>query len=228
MQTPHRPRKWERGNIFFTFLHDHTADQTLLTVVNLAALYNIGDTTMTGVGGNLQEATRFLEIGGIVYSMCASPNWGTLSSPPTSGDFGIVDARMLLCSDRLDASTPPAPVALQTNWFTNTLPTTSVAEAQDSNAQYPTQIHHQEYWQLGFGSIPGQALEITAFPRVQTTETERRSRSQRLRLRLDDTEGLVLHLASRVRESAEVEVVQPGVWFTFVGTIYYRFVMGSR
>jgi len=231
LQVPHRPRKWERGNIYVTGTHTHdaTGGPDLLTVFPLASVASIVDTVGSdaqGLGRSLTEAIRCIEIGGLVWSIDATQGWGSVSVPPTGGDQGIIDCRALLCSDRLDASTPPAPTALSTNWFTNTQPLTTVHETQDAATQYPVQIHHQEHWVLNFGSIPAEALELAAFPRVQSTESSRRSRSQRLRLRLDDTQVLVLHLASHLR-NADEEVRAMEVNWCFTGTIYYRYVFAG-
>jgi len=77
--------------MFFTFKHDHDTDQDLLTVVGLAAVQNIGDSSMASTGGQLQQAVRYLEVGGLVYSMVAAPSWQGTSSPPEGGTPGILD-----------------------------------------------------------------------------------------------------------------------------------------
>lgn len=226
MQTPHRPRKWERGNIYFQFEHDHSALQNILTVIPIAQVINIGDGNTSGLGRNLSEAVRHLEIGGVVYDFLVERDNESGFTPPNQGDAGYVDARILLVSDRLDALIPPAPVALQTNWFTNTQPLTGLAEAQDEQTQFPTQIHRQHFRRCSFGSFDLASVSGSV-ARTVTVEALRGSSNLRLRLRLSDEDVLAFHLATHIDSAAEQELGL-AVRITITGTIFYRYVFGNR
>jgi len=197
----------------------------LVTTLPLAQVDTIADKQSTEIGRSLSEATRFCEVGGIVMHMTCTPRNLATFSPPSNPEVGIIDAKMLLCSDRLDNSATAVPVAITPNWFNNTQPLSVVHQPEDAQQTYPTQIHHQEYWCIHQGTTQGQSLEISTNPRVQLTETSRRTRSQRLRLRLDDQQTLVMQFTSRCRNFDD-KVLDMGVEFLLTGTIYYRYIFG--
>lgn len=225
LQTPHRPRKWERGNFFLPVEHDHSTEEQLLTVLPIAQVINIMDGDSTAPGRSLSQAVRFLEIGGIIYTaFFARDNESGFVPPPQGSDGGIM-VRLLLVSDRLDSSTPPAPTALQTQWFTNTQPVTGLAELQDEQTQFPTQIHHQHARLLEFGSFDLDSVSGST-PRSTVVENLRATGNVRLRLRLSDEDCLAFHIASRVGEAETTLDLSARI--TIVGTIFYRYVFGGR
>jgi len=227
MQTPHEPRKWERANIYLvdSHLHDTAGGRDIVTVFILAQIYDrIMDPTIDPAGSrSLSQAVRYLEVGGIVghYACHLEDGAGVQVQP---GDLNTVHARMLLCSDRLDSASPPGPAALLPNWFTNTQPVASIAELQDDQQSYPTQIHHQESWNFIQSGFLGADLSGD-LPFQVATERTTRTKSQRLRLRLSDQECLVLHFATHLDTSLD-EDANLSIRMTFTGTMYYRFVFG--
>lgn len=227
MQTPHRPRKWERGNMYINVDHEFTENggSDILTIVPVAQVNRIGDSQSTDLGRALSAATRYVEIGGMVYDFVISRQNFSGFDPPPQGSFACLDTRIVLVSDRLDSGTPPQPVCLTTNWFTNTQPIAAVNENQDEQQTFPTQIHRQHFRRMDFGSL--QHPDVTGdYQATTATETIRGSSNVRLRLRVSDDECLAFHFASRV-ETAE-QILNLGVRITIVGTIFYRFVMSAR
>lgn len=225
LQAPHRPRKWERGNIYLPVEHDHSSEEQILTVLPIAQVINIADGDSTTAGRGLSQAVRSLEIGGIVYTAFFAKDNESGFVPPAQGDDGGIMCRLLLVSDRLDASTPPQPAALTTNWFTNTQPVTGLAELQDEQAQFPTQIHHQHARLLDFGQYPTNELLATS-PRSVLTETIRATGNVRLRLRLSDLDCLAFHVTTKVSEAETALALSCRI--TIVGTIFYRYVFSGR
>lgn len=227
LQTPHRPRKWERGNMYFNIDHEFTSGtgDSLLTILPIAQTNRIVDGQATDVGRALSAATRNIEVGGLVYDYVISKQNFTGFFPPAQGDIGTVDSRILLVSDRLDSSTPPQPVCLQTNWFTNTQPLTTVNENQDEQQTFPTQIHRQHFRRHDFSSL--QLSDVAGdYPAGQAVESIRGTANVRLRLRLADDEVLAFHFASQVPLSEEIRNCT--VRMSIIGTIFYRFVLGTR
>jgi len=226
MQTPHRPRKWERGNFYIPVEHEHAVGNTsVLTVLPIAQVNRIVDDQATDAGRALSAAARYLEIGGIVYNYVIDRANYSGYDAPVQGDQGTVDCRLLLVSDRLDASTPPQPTCLSTNWFTNTQPVSAVNEAQDEQQTFPTQIHQQHFRRLNFGFLP--YPDVTGDYEITTSvDASRGASNLRLRLRLSDDEVLAFHVASRCRDGEDV--LNLGIRVLLVGTIFYRFVFGSR
>lgn len=226
MQTPHRPRKWERGNLYLPVEHDHSSEEQLLTVLPIAQVINIADGDTTTAGRGLSQAVRHLEIGGIIYTaFFARDNESGYTAPPQGADGGIM-CRLLLVSDRLDSSTPGAPTALASNWFTNTQPVTGLAELQDEQTQFPTQIHHQHARLLDFGSFDLSAEDPRGVSRSTVVEQLRATGNVRLRLRLSDEDVLAFHVATKVSE-AETSL-DLSCRITIVGTIFYRYVFAGR
>jgi len=224
LQMPHRPRKWERGNFYLPVEHDMN-QSNVLTVLPIAQMTNIADNDTTTAGRSLTQAARYLEIGGIVYNAFFGLDFESGFTPPAQGDNGGILCRLMLCSDRVDDSTPPAPVALSTNWFTNTQPITGLGEYQDEQAHFPTQIHHQHARLIDCASYT--MLDVSGdAPRSVLTENIRATGNVRLRLRLSDEQILCWHVATHIEES-EIELGL-ACRITIVGTIFYRFVFGSR
>lgn len=227
LQTPHRPRKWERGNFYVLVDHEHAeGTEDLLTILPIAYVGAIVDNQATDTGRALAQAVRCIEVGGLVYNFCITPQNFSGFVPPAQGDAGFLDARILLVSDRLDSGTPPAPVCLTTNWFTNTQPIASVNEGQDEQQTFPTQIHQQDFRRINYTSM--QLADVAGdYPGTQTVEQQRGAKNVRLRLRLQDDEVLAFHLASRTRSGSET-LLNLGLNITLVGTIFYRFVFAQR
>lgn len=227
LQMPHRPRKWERGNFYVKIDHEHAVGtgQDLLTILPIAYVGAIVDNQATDAGRALAQAVRCIEVGGLVYNFLVTPVNFSGFTPPAQGDSGYVDTRILLVSDRLDSGTPPAPVCLSTNWFTNTQPIASVNESQDEQQTFPTQIHQQDFRRTNFTSL--QLADVAGdYPGTQTVEQQRGAKNVRLRLRLQDDEVLVFHVASIVPLGEDV--LNMAVNITLVGTIFYRFVFAQR
>lgn len=225
LQTPHMPRKWERGNFYLPVEHDHSNDLDLLTVIPIAQVINIADGDSTATGRSLSQAVRHLEVGGVVYNAFFQRDNESGFEPPAQGDNGSILCRLLLCSDRLDSSQPPQPAALTTNWFTNTQPVTGLAELQDEQAQFPTQIHHQHARILDFGDFD--LLSVAgSVPRGTVVEQTRATGNVRLRLRLSDQEVLAWHIASHIQSPEGALGLS---WRCVItGTIFYRYVFGAR
>lgn len=227
MRPVHEPRRWERGNFRFAVdhLHDPSNGPEILTTVPIAQPDHIIDFSTAGsVADSLSQAVRCLEIGGIVlHAFCVPTDIGGPVQPDL-GDLAMIEARMLLVSDRLDASVPPIPIALACDWFTNTQPVVYTAEDKDRETNFPTQIHHQEAWlSCRSGSTP---VSLTGdIPYLTTVESVRRTRSKRLRLRLQDRETLEFQFASQLSSGAD-ETHNYAVRFLVIGTIYYRYVFG--
>lgn len=224
MQRPHRPIKWERGNIYLTADHQHEdALVDILSIFVLARPQNIVDADATNEGRAMSEAVRYLEIGGVIYTTSVKAVFADGITIPTQGDVGNIDTRTLLCSDRMDNSVPPQPAALTPNWFTNTGPSTTVKEAQDASTLYPTQIHHQSAKHICIASIPDHLTALPSrHPAVQTTVNGHFTGNVRLKLRLEEDQCLTFHFASHVDTAEDGNAY--AVRFTTTGTYFYRWV----
>jgi len=239
MNTVRRPIRWSRGNFFLPVVHSHDDEnRNLLTVTVLGTIqaFESGD----AVGAALAQAARRLEIGGIKFT-CQRRLMG-FNNPPETAEVDStrdtnlfnVDTKILLVSDSMvtePVSGGVSPQALNTNWFTNTLPTATTPEIQDEDGQFPRRIHWQDYKRLdsSFAQMATADLgetvdQIVAIPANQQVTNTHSTGNLRLRLRLQDDECLAVHFASFITNEATPSN-EAEVEFTFTGTIWYRYVL---
>jgi len=239
MRTPHRPVRWQRGNFFLNALHTHSdsEERTITTAFSLAQIRNIQESGTDAQGAILRQAVRRLEVGGIkvtferhMVAMGDADN----TNPGQQSNLTQVDTKWLVCSDRtvMDETTGiPSPAALATtNFFTNTQPAAVVGEVQDFDEAFPTRIHWQDYRclvqgynnrQEGSAEPPDDLYYGAQAVGVYNTHS---GTNLRLRLRLDDDEGLYLCFTSHIRNVAQLSVLIPEVSCVATGTIWYRYV----
>jgi len=236
MNTVRRPIKWSRGNFWLPVVHSHDDEnRNLVTVIVLGTIQQLeGDGSNSGA--NLAQASRSLEIGGIKFT-CQRRLMGFNNPPEDVEDIRDtnlfnVDTKVLIVSDSMvtePVSGGVSPQALNTNWFTNTLPTASTAEVQDEDGQFPRRIHWQDYKRLD-SSIAnaspvelGETIDQLAYiPSNQQVTNSHSTGNLRLRLRLQDDECLAVHFASFLNLVA-AQPNEAEVEWTFTGTIWYRF-----
>jgi len=222
LRTPTRNQRWSRAQ--FALEPELSVDSPLdagLTVVPLAQIANHllgGTTTSSRLSSN--QLMRHLEIGGIVFDLqfLVKPESNVVESP----DWAAC-AQCILYSDRLDDASNP--VALSTNWFTNTLPITlsSATEAQDEDDIFPTRVHFRRacalsssFW-IPSTSSPGGLAQNPVAVRTQW------SQSIRLRLRLDDAQALCVAFAlTAFADYPTLANPELRVKMLFVGSLYYR------
>jgi len=219
-----RTQRWQRAQFALEpELFVNAPLDGALTVIPLAQIQDhvFGGTTQTNlVSGQL---IRNMEIGGIVFDVqfIVKPESDVTESPAWTAF-----AQCILYSDRLDEFSNP--VALSTNWFTNTMPITlaSAAADEDSDEKFPTRVHYRRAVALSgsFWQAPSDASNVLAQnpPAVRTQW----SKSLRLRLRLDDQQALCV--AFSLTGGADYPViVSPDlvVKMMFCGSLYYRIRM---
>lgn len=239
MNTVRRPIRWSRGNFYLPVTHSHDDEnRNLVTVIVLGTIQQL-EATGDPVGASLTQAARRLEIGGLKFT-CQRRLMG-FNNPPESAELDAtrdtnlfnVDTKILLVSDSMvtePSSGGVSPQALNTNWFTNTLPTAGTPEIQDEDGQFPRRIHWQDYKRLDSSfaqMVPadlGETVDqIVAIPANQQVTNSHSTANLRLRLRLQDDECLAVHFASFIAVEATPSN-EAEVEFLFTGTIWYRFV----
>jgi len=233
MQTVHRPIKWERGNFHLTVVHSHQdPDRLLNTVVPIAQVQNLGD-VLTSQGRALNQAARNVQVGGVKFTIAqwmVDSGPGEVATDHVGGLVGTVSTKVLLVSDALvtdSVAGTQAPQAIQSNFFTNTLPIASTAEVQDTEGLYPRRIHWQNFksYNLWPGNIWTEGSEPPtnvpyAQQQVQMVNTHSGA-NLRLRLRLEDDEVLSFFCTSFLDVNSFA--AEPDIAFRITGTIWYRF-----
>lgn len=223
LRRPKEPSRWEVGQFYLANITNITdaGNNPNVIVTSLAQITDHFGVTNTSQGITLDNAVRFLEIGGIVfrYEIIAGASIPGAIPDNTNEFTNRVDWRVLLVSDRLDALGQPTSIP---NWFNTTAPVIAAASAsgEDIDDNYPTRIHWQNYhgttWSNregnGTGALNSQTIHV---------DNRRGGANLRLRLRLDDQTGLFWHFAQAHTSSDGTENVFTGQ-LRITGTIYYR------
>jgi len=239
MNVVRRPVKWSRGNFFFQVTHSHDIDsRDILTVVPLASMIPFGGADATDQ--RMSQAMRGLRVGGVKFTAqrrLAGFAQDVQLTPDDWRDTVLrnVDTKLLLISDTMvidSATGAESPQALNTNWFTNTLPAASTPEVQDEDVQFPRRIHWQDYrnldasldsWQ-DFGISGGEDPSQHVYLKSQQTVTPNVTGANlKLRLRLQDDEALCWHFASHCQQVLTAENLEPEIDFRVTGTIWYKY-----
>lgn len=226
LRVPREPFRWEVCNVVFSTQTVVDDEETVFTsVVAMGQIHDhFGDET-TGQGRALNEAMRFLEIGGIVFSYNLNLVQAGTVQDASSGAWSdnLFDHRVLIVSDRLDQIGSPTAIP---NWFVPQTPlvgvSTTIPIGDTFDTEYPTRIHWQDRKQLAPSSalVNGQSTPVT--PVLQTVSNAGGRANLRLRLRLQDDQGLFFHFATRI--SDPVALTQQYIWkCDVIGTMYYRF-----
>jgi len=248
LSSVHRPIRWERGNFYLEFLHLHAdTDRLVNTVVPIAMVNNLIVDASDEGGRTLSEMTRALEIGGLkftcVQNLISLPNIRNLqqegdpfdASSLSGSSSMMADSKILLVSDALvtDPSDGLAfPQAIESNFFTNTMPVTRVQEVQDIQSLYPRRIHWQNFKQHNAGfqfSYPLQHTDPEDQARGifgnqdQQVNNSHSGGNLRLRLRLQDDECLAWFFTSFLNRSETLATFAAEVNFKVTGTIWYRY-----
>jgi len=248
MSSVHRPYKWERGNFYLEFLHLHIDPERLInTVVPLAMINNL-ILNSTDRDGRIQaEMQRALLIGGVKFTVVQNlitfpniriippGNTGLSVSNLAGSSSMMADSKILLVSDRLVTDPTDGlatPAALESNFFTNTMPVTRSSEVQDVQTLFPTRIHWQRYMQHNGGYRHSYTIndgEITDLDAPwgamdQPVSNTHSTGNLRLRLRLQDDEVLAWFLTSFLNRSETLATFSCEVNFKLTGTIWYRYV----
>lgn len=220
------PQRWEVGHFFFGNIINITDTGTPnATIVTSFAQIpgHFGDNTAQG--RTLDNAARWLEIGGVVfrYEVLFNANFPGGMEDQDAELQDLVTWRVLLCSDRLDSVGQPTSIP---NWFNNTTPIIAAGAnaAEDLDNVYPTRIHWQNFHTT---SATLRAGSSTSAVGLQSTKVDSRrgSGNLRLRLRLDDQHGLFWHFAQAHSSPSDSENVYVGS-LLLTGTVYYRFRIG--
>lgn len=223
LHVPTEPRRWEVCNVVFTTQTVvDPGESTFTSVVALAQIADHFGDADTEQGRALNNAARFLEVGGIVFSYRLNLSTAAVVQNQGSGAFALnrFDHRILLCSDRLSAGGAPNSIP---NWFTAGTPLVAVTGLTPANedVEYPTRIHWQDRLQHNPNFSLVNSVGAAANPILQNVTNCGRSANLRLRLRLTDTQGLFFHFATRLSDGTSTEV--PWVWnCDVIGTMYYR------
>jgi len=209
---------WQRGN-FNVLVVNVVEDASVpnLIVVPIAQIQDhVADGTVA-TGRALSEQVRFMEVGGVVF------DWQSNIVDVTQDDdegIWIVQQQLLLVSDRLDEVGNP--VALNTDWFSSTTPTT-LAQSQaenDEDTTFPTKVHWRHSRNLAGGKLPTLGVATSVSP-AQVTIHAQGSANLRLRLRLDDEHALAFHLTTDIANTGGV-LTGAAVSTSVCGSIYYR------
>lgn len=218
-----RPVRWQMANFNLrSQLEANGASQSTLSVTPIALIkeHLFGGTNTAGIR-NSDQLVRQLEIGGIVYH--AQVLWTALSD----GDPILLDhqalAQILLVTDRLDEV--GIPIALQSNWGTNTQPITlaSAAEAQDEDVTFPLRVlqRHGVVYSPAVDNFPSGPTDPQYVANTPTVHSQWR-KSIRLRLRLDDATCLAWHFHLSTESDYPGDQVGIVADYRVFGSLYYR------
>jgi len=221
LRTVRPTQRWSRGQFALSpTLEVDTFNQDVSVTIPIAQIYDHvfgGTNSAARFTGN--QIVRSLEVGGVVFDAQCYLLPQTSVADMTENVQAY--AQILLGSDRIDSD--GVPVALASNFFTNTIPITltTAAEIQDNDATFPTRIHWRHGAALG--------ASIQEFPDDQSGPSNAMavraqwSASLRLRLRLGDTDGLNFYCQLSTTSLWPVISTRTlQVQFFIVGSIYYR------
>lgn len=233
-----KPRRWSIAQInsVQTFQQTATSLGFSLRMVHIASIaQSLSQFSSTSseqrVGGVLSALERKLEIGGIVF------DWGIIPTGPiqpgATPEQASVDMATYLVTDRVVDDTitgQPHPASI-VSWqpFFASFPmaalqsSTPTLESRESNQ--PTRIHWQrhDHLELGARSFVG-SESVLYVPNEQKVRVYRGVVNRRLRLRLDDGQGLyfALGLQNPVDIGPMVALNYNMQWW-FRGSLYYRY-----
>jgi len=242
-KTVRRPVRWERGNFYTTATHLHEdPDRTINTVFTLAQVNNLIDNQNTDTYAStarLAQMAKALIIGGVKFTVyqnittsAAFFNMTQVEVEQFAGSLQTsAESKILLVSDRTGAVPGGGsfPAAIDSNFFTNTLPTAAISETQDEQNNYPTRIHWQNYKHLDAGwrySYEEQSDGTTIHPfqsQQNSILSTHSTGNLRLRLRLQDDECLNWFFTSHLNSVPAGFDAVPEVHFIATGTIWYRY-----
>lgn len=198
-----QPRKWEVGNFFIVqqLASSENVYQTVATA--LARIPDQLADPSTSAGRLQQNMIRALDIGGIVF------NWNVFQNgTPLPALSSHAIAFGVMYTDRLNSS---GGLSALPDWRTNTTPTVSAAAIptpDGTDLQFPSRIHWREQRVVAVG-----ANDFNASQQIYSSG----SRSLRLRLRLNDEQGLFFNFA--MQQASDDPVTLTSI---FSGSIYYR------
>lgn len=217
--------RWQVGN--FKLETDvgvvgDSAPDSVNVVVPLAQIPLLTPESTNGERFN-QRMIKAVDIGGLVWDAYMLPNWGT----DLAADFtGTVDlwGQQLLVTDRLSPDGSPT-AAVEAPWDLTTQPTTSVALTNTGDDDYPLRIHDRwsEYYRFEIDAR-AQANITVVRPEDTRVVTGRRSRSKRLKLRIDGTHTLAFTFVTTKGNNFPVTEIERSIKHCVIGTIYYRYV----
>lgn len=222
LRTPRETTRFEMGQVavFQNGLVNDAAQSQLFTVVLAQIPNRVGDTT-TGQGRALNSIARRMEIGGVVLSYAVRVSGSAIQpdDPASAIVENMHDHQLLVCSDRLFADGLPS--AVNTDWFTATTPM-SIASAQtveDEQPTYPLRVHFRDCFFDHRSRTIASGVEDDVAPSLQPVTRMQGRCNLRLRLALEDTHCLVLHLATRITNWDGGTLLYN---WTVRGSIYYR------
>lgn len=246
-KTVRRPVKWERGNFYVSATHLHEdPDRTINTVFVLAQINNLIDGSNNDTFAStsrLAQMAKALIIGGVKFTVyqniTTSASLLNMTQAEVASFAGSLqtsaESKVLLTSDRTvpDVSAGPGggsfPAAIEANFFTNTLPTASIAELQDEQTNYPTRIHWQNYkhldagWRYAWEEQTDGPSDVPFLSQQNSIVSTHSTGNLRLRLRLQDDEALCWFFTSHLNSVPAGFDAIPEVHFLATGTIWYRY-----
>jgi len=223
--------------LFLTGFHLHNAtERTITTAFQVAQVRNIQSST-DAQGGLLRQAVRHMMIGGMKITFerhIAQMGNPDNTFPGAGSNLDQVDSKWLICSDRtvfdfVSGNNTPSSLA-ECNFFSNTQPAATVNEVQDYDEAFPTRIHWQDYKCLvqGLNNFAQGAAEpaddIGYGQKASGVYSTHSGTNLRLRLRLQEDEGLYVVFTSHLRSIVDADQIQPQVSFVATGTVWYRYV----
>lgn len=230
LHLPTRPKIWQRANFFLgtaLIFNDEQGVDPINFVFELALIHDrVGDST-TGIGRAQSEMWKYCDVGGIVMDYWVHAPVINQENGELIEDDSEYFSQLLLCVDRLGADA--APVAIDCNWFNNTMPiTTALAqEAQDQDEVFPTRVLWRTAQWHGASWVPHALAGGLPTTNVGSLDTQQVSMghgriNKRLKLRLDDEHELNLHFTAKANTTTAAGVTRD-VRFRAVGSLYYRF-----
>jgi len=213
-----RPARWQFANFSFRNFMAPDGSGSAQNIVTVVAQIDdrIGDTA-TDQGRALNNATRRLEIGGIVWH--AGIDY-VFTDPVDLQTTAVRECHLVWAFDRLNDLGQPA--AILTDWSLSQTPVVAVGGGSpvQNDFVFPDRVIRRY---SDVRSYRKQGLGLDAPPVQQETRRSRWSGNLRLRQFLDDSHCLVFHQFVKNVTTVQ-DTVEDVYWCN--GTVYYRFVFG--
>jgi len=225
LRTPKDSGRWESGDFHLIFEIEPSQPNNFdnLYVHVASNRFSIGGDNTESFPRAMANMARKLEIGGIVFDWGIEKQNNRFLIPEEGNERSALWWQTTVLTDRLDAAGNPASLSNSAPLISTTPVTLSTNTTSDQAEQLrPTRIHWRrtEYVDNTVTNLSGDENGV-AFPGGIRIRDQRRTESLRLKLRLDDDQGLFFRLSTRT--SGFFPPDSPNkYWWWANGIIFYR------